>query len=178
MIETNRMVAVYVGCGHDTRPIMQFPQVRKFHYIDSCSSESEIGRVDVAMSSTGLNLVSTHGDIRMYKNETQTVVFHTNTSLPEHLERIKPHIQGFDTLIVSGHNTNYSVLEATARLVTWIGLPATNHVPHSDGIINRLHRDECLQKKFISFIVLWRNGVKQNFPTWREYSSAMRCINT
>ena len=144
------MSAAYFGAGTDIRPI-KFCEVDTYYYVDS-QPYSEFGlrrskewkdgvwtgkytngfsrprfipELDRQMASIDMELLKVEGDIRTYTDGKKTVIYHTNTSIPEHCEKIRKVIEDCDTLIVSGHHPHGRVVQCFNNQVVFIGLEGT-----------------------------------------------------
>ena len=130
------MSALYIGAGCDIDPITKCPNIKIFNYVD-CQPKSEFGvnydpgfarpnflpNLHKAMTEIGMKLINTIENIIIYSNGDQTVNYYTNTSIPEHNDKIKS--LEYDTLIVAGHHPHYSFLNDNDHKLKFIGFEGT-----------------------------------------------------
>ena len=191
------MCAVYIGAGTDTLPI-KFLNNKTFYYFDS-QPFSEIGikqygeimsngfdkfsrpnfipELDATMNRDNIKLINKFDNTRIYSNGNKTVHYHTNIAIPDHYDKIKHIIYGFDTLIVAGHDPHSIFLDATNEKIHFIGFEDTVYHNENDddgpkepnSIINRLHTGE-ITHKFNKYTFYYNNGTnRRSFNTWKSF---------
>ena len=194
------MTAAYFGAGTDIRPI-KFCEVDTYYYVDS-QPYSEFGlrrakewkdgvwtgkytkgfsrprfipELDQQMASIDMKLLKVEGDIRTYTNGKKTVIYHTNTSIPEHCEKIRKVVEDCDTLIVAGHHPHSTVVHCFNNLVEFIGLEGTCFSSYiyddleKHSINNELH-EGGVRHKFKSYTYLSNQGTCHKFKTWEAFT--------
>ena len=68
---------------------------------DGFSRPRFLPKLEKKMEKYKMKLVSIDGNERIYKNDTQTIRYLINTSIPEHYEYIKSKDPYFDTIIIN-----------------------------------------------------------------------------
>ena len=195
------MSAAYFGAGTDVRPI-QFCKEHTFHYVDS-QPYSEFGilqakewkngcwtgrfndgfsrphfipQLDKNMAEINMKLTNVSGDVRTYTDGTKTVIYHTNTAIPEHCEKIRKSVENCDTIIVAGHDPHSKVLECFKKKLNFIGGETTVYEPYDPyyieeekySLTNLLHENK-IQHKFKSYQFMTNQGKFKKFNTWTEF---------
>ena len=123
--------ALYVGAGLDVQPIIKNKNIKIFHYIDgqpnsefgideyilekgknAFSRPNFISNLDKQMNKHNIKLINinNNNNIRTYSNGFQTIYYYTNTSIPEHFNKISKYIQNIDTLIIIGYDPSSIIL--------------------------------------------------------------------
>jgi len=193
--------AAYFGAGTDNQPI-RFCNIKTFYYFDSqpysefgilqakdwkngywtggftdgFSRPNFIPRLDKDMAEIDMKLTNVSGDVRTYTDGNKTVIYHTNTSIPEHCEKIRKHVEKCDTIIVAGHDPHYHVVELFKKKINFIGRAETCYEPYDPrfmeeekySIITQLHKN-TINNKFKSFSSLSNEGKIKIFNTWKQF---------
>lgn len=134
--------AIYVGAGIDIQPILLFPEIDIFYYIDSqpfsvhgtrAIYETQVnllGRIDFTdrLDNTFENVLKmkltfSSYFLRIYKNEKVQVYYCTNTSFPEDYKYIKhifdsPNLYAF---IMCGYDPHSVMLKHLEKPIIFIG---------------------------------------------------------
>ena len=154
------MSALYIGAGTDTDPITKFPDIKTFYYVD-CQPNSEFGvnyspgfarpkfipNLNKKMTDIGMKFINSIDDIRTYSNGDQTVHYYTNTSIPEHNDRIK--LLEYDTLIVAGHHPHHLFLDNNNYKLKFIGFQGT--------VYSKEEQETLLSRSYITNKIIVQN---------------------
>lgn len=192
------MSALYFGAGTDLRPLIFCNDIKNFNYIDSqpysefglLQSNSNyngyngfyrpyfISDLDNSMSKNNMSLVNVDGNIRRYSDGNKNVTYYTNTSIPDHTDKVKKIIEESDYIIVAGYDPDSKILDYVKKKIHFIGCEKTcffeEDIPeNTNSIIHRLHLKE-IQDKFSSYTFLQDNGKKSTFNTWDEFFKESR----
>ena len=178
------MSVAYFGAGTDVRPI-KFCEENTFYYVDS-QPYSEYGllrskdgvwtskytngfsrphfipELDRKMASIDMELLKVTGDIRTYTDGEKIVIYHTNTAIPEHCEKIRKVVEDCDTLIVAGHHPHSRVVQGFKNQVAFIGLENTHFSSYDP--------EGKLRHKFKSYSYLSNQGTFRKFDTWQAFA--------
>ena len=197
------MKAVYIGAGIDIRPIKFLKHIKLFYYIDGLpfsnfgilqsniimkngmdgySNPRFISELDTKMTSINMKLINILDNIRIYSDGDQTVYYYTNTSIPEHYEKIKDEIMNFDTVIVAGYSPDCIFIDATKIKLHFIGFEETLYWKNNDNeddpdtqktIINKLHTEEIINK-FEKYTYIYNDGTQLTFDDWNAFYTQSR----
>lgn len=187
--------ALYIGAGKDILPFIHCKWIDIFECIDS-QPESEFGisksgritkygydafsrpnfipELDKCYENIGFLLTKIESkNIRKYVNNGQIIVYHVNTSIPDHYYRLKNTFINTNTIIVSGHDPDSIFLKYTTQRLIFIGIEGTYFdkdeiEENPNSIINRLHRGE-IQFFFKKYIFIHKNGCKKEFSLWEDF---------
>ena len=190
-----RTRALYIGAGKDTLPFIYCKWIDTFECIDS-QPESEFGilksgriteygydafsrpnfisELNESYKEVGflLTKIEKH-NIRKYVKNGQSVIYHVNTSIPDHYYRLENTFIKSNTLIVSGHDPDSIFLKYTTQRLDFIGIEGTffdkdEREENPNSIISRLHRGD-IQFFFKRYIFIHKNGHKKEFPLWDDF---------
>ena len=140
---------VYGGAGMDFLPVLYFPNVHQFIFIDwlpKCyddrTEQEEYEKLDQAAKDSGLQKVSYNpqSSLHIYfhpKNE-QYVYYYTNTRLPDDLHGdVRDAIEGWDAIYISGYFPHECLLDAAVKdsPLTFIGIYTTLYSLDADDIM-------------------------------------------
>ena len=183
------MSAAYFGAGTDVRPI-KFCAENTFYYVDS-QPYSEFGlrrskewkdgvwtgkytngfsrprfipELDRQMAFIDMELLKVEGDIRTYTDGKKTVIYHTNTAIPEHCEKIRKVVEDCDTLIVAGHHPHSRMVQCFKNKVAFIGLEDTHFSSYDP--------EGKVRHKFKSYSYLSSQGTFRKFDTWQAFAQS------
>lgn len=166
-----RLPAVlYVGAGVDL-PLSHIPISHRLVCVDgqpfsefgveqcvchddtNCFSRSRfLAHLDQSAARLGLS-IQVDSEVRSYGDR---VRYYTNTSMPEHLDRLSPEAP-FSTLLVRGHHPHACVLDVlSSKGNRFIGFPETMYddVYEHDTVIHRLHHCESTRSRFRMFTLI------------------------
>ena len=142
-------------------------------FTNGFSRPNFIPELDKIMTNINMKLINQIDNLRIYSDGDQTVHYYTNTSIPDHYEKIKNTIRNFDTLIVAGHDPDNIFLDATRNQIHFIGFEGT--VYHNEygtdkpnSIINRLHIEE-ITHRFDKYTYINNNGIQISFDDWKSF---------
>ena len=184
--------ALYVGAGLDVQPIIKNKNIKIFHYIDgqpnsefgideyilengknAFSRPNFISNLNKQMNKNNIKLINinNNNNIRTYSNGFQTIYYYTNTSIPEHFNKISKYIQNIDTLIIIGYDPSSIILNNINKQLTFIGNSDTfygnSEYEIENSIIYNLHNNN-LKNKFTSFNLMNNDSIF-TFNTWKEF---------
>jgi len=190
-----RTHALYIGAGTDTIPLQYCDWIETFECIDS-QPESEFGvlksgriteygydgftrpyfisELNESYKEVGFLLTKIEKqNIRKYVNNGQSVIYHVNTSIPDHYYRLENTFIKTNSLIVSGHDPDSIFLKYTTQRLEFIGIEGTffdkeEREENPNSIISRLHRGD-IQFFFKRYIFIHKNGDKKEFPLWDDF---------
>ncbi len=156
--------AIYIGAGEDIRPLICYPEIKNWIYVDSqpnnefgpeyyqpFSRPEFINDVTNHFRMVGFNLKNNNNDILDFFNSTtkQRVIYCINIYIPDSIDKIKYYLKGWDTLIDSGHHPDISIMNLTRRNypLTFIGFDGTHYgkdeTPESKNtIVNNLFNNK------------------------------------
>lgn len=195
------MKVIYIGAGLDVKPIQFLSNIKDFVYID-CQPFSEFGtkihkctpgwcsknclgfsrpmflpRLKTSMEKIGMKYKKISDDELEFTNDKQLVTYFINTSMPEHIDKVKSRIKGFDNFIVMGHDPDSTVLKYTNNKITFWGNEYTYYRRDDlcdeinktqNNIISRLHREIKTRNKFNWFNIIKGNKVYR-FDRWSNF---------
>lgn len=151
--------AIYVGAGTDILPLLCYPDIKEWIYIDSLPN-NEYGPEYVEDFSRPYfindiinnfnmfgfkidNLKKDNELIEFTNSKTkQHIKFYLNTYLPDNINKVKYAIQDWDTLIVSGHHPDSCIMNYK-RLnypLTFIGFTGTSYHDQDHDNYNNIVR--------------------------------------
>tara|TARA_B100001250_G_scaffold397883_1_gene405494 strand:+ start:474 stop:1145 length:672 start_codon:yes stop_codon:yes gene_type:complete len=195
--------ALYIGAGNDTMPIAYLKHITDFVFID-CQPFSEFGvkvhkcdpkycredcvgysrpwfvnDVITKMIEMGMNYKKISENELEFTNDSQRVTYFINTSMPDHIDRVKDRIKDFDVFIVIGHNPDSEALKYTTKKISFWGGINTVYTPEDEELTHVITR-LCNEKKFISkfhqFNLLLADSFldshcyeHQEFNTWENF---------
>ena len=136
--------AIYVGAGNDILPLLCYPDIKEWIYIDS-QPNNEFGPEYVEEFSRPYFINDVINKFFMFEFEInklddnkefiefinfktdQMIKYYFNTYLPNNIEKVKEEIQGWDTLIVAGHHPDSCIMDYKRRNYpsTFIGFTQT-----------------------------------------------------
>lgn len=178
-------VALYVGAGTDlpighvapshrivcvdSQPYSEFGTEHcGCHAYTNCFSRARfIADLDRTAKRKGLALRNNdEGHVRCYGSR---VRYYTNTSIPEHIDRLKP--EGtFSTLLVRGHDPHEHVLDLLMPSDnTFVGFTDTVYsLPDSEesSVIRRLHTCASTRARFRVFTLIERETTRIHCNDW------------
>lgn len=129
--------AVYIGAGLDIRPILLFPEIDTFIYIDSqpnspygtlCYNDKRFYNntfcddlIEI-MNNYNFTIISQSDSLLEFKETDRIVKYYINTAFPNYLtEEIKYNINKCDTLILCGFCPNKAIIDLIPKLNYIIG---------------------------------------------------------
>ena len=118
-----------------------------------------------------LKFVRKDGNRLYYKRDEFELVYLINTSIPEHLEKNKDLIDGFEVLIDVGHHPHVDVLRYAAEDVEFVGNFSTSYCnddPNDNGLMAHICVDRKVQSRFNNF-VYFENGVRSDHSDWSSF---------
>lgn len=130
---------VYGGAGMDFLPVLFFPNVHQFIFIDclpryneDSSEMEEFEKLDKAAVNSGLQKISYNAESNLHiyfhpANE-QYVYYYSNTELPHDFKGdVRDAVQGWDAIYIAGHFPHECLLDAAVKDVplTFIGIYST-----------------------------------------------------
>ena len=187
--------ALYIGAGKDIIPFIYCDWIDTFECIDS-QPESKFGvlksvritkygydvfsrpnfipELDKSYEDIGFLLTKIEKqNIRKYVKNGKTIIYHVNTSIPDHYYRVENTFINANTLIVSGHDPDGIFLKYTIHRLDFIGIEGTffdkdEREENPNSIITRLHRGD-IQFFFKKYIFIHKNGDKKEFSLWEDF---------
>lgn len=190
-----RTYALYIGAGIDTLPLQYCDWIETFFCIDS-QPESEFGvlksgritengydafsrpnfikELNESYQEVGFLLTKIEKqNIRKYVKNGQSVIYHVNTSIPDHYSRLENTFINTNALIISGHDPDSIFLKYTTQRLDFIGIEGTffdkdEREENPNSIITRLHRGD-IQFFFKKYIFIHKNGDKKEFSLWEDF---------
>lgn len=141
--------AIYVGAGNDILPLLCYPNIKKWIFIDS-QPNNEFGPEYVEefsrpyfindvinkffMFEFEINRLDDKEDFIEFINfkTDQKIKYYFNTYLPDNIDQVQEEVKGWDTLIVAGHHPDSCIMDYKKRDYpsTFIGFTQT---VYSDG---------------------------------------------
>ena len=187
--------ALYIGAGHDMRPVKHLESINNFVYVDS-RPYSPFGR-DIVVNKKGDNtsydytfisdlddtmklhkmrLCVVKDNKRVYSDGKKTVFYYVNTSIPEDIATIQHELINIDTLIVAGHDPHYKIVEYFKEPIHFIGFEDTyfekDPTMDDDQLMYWLHRNKY-HNKFIDFnymyFIRYFSMKKETFNSWDDF---------
>ena len=198
------MKAIYIGAGSDVKPITFLNHIKDWVYID-CKPFSEFGvkvhkcdtrwclkkcngysrpnfipQVRKEMERIGMTYKKVSENELEFTNDTQRITFFVNTSMPEHIERVKHRIKDFDQWVVMGHDPDITALEHTSQNITFWGNTNTVYTKinsedeyydnYKDQLCFQMNRDEKVRNRFSNFNIIAGQDTF-NYDTWANFIS-------
>jgi hypothetical protein len=191
------MKAIYIGSGTDITPIQNLKHIKDWIYID-CQPFSEFGimvhecvkqcktscngfkrprfipQVIKEMERIGMTYRKISDDELEFTNETQKVTYFINTSLPEHIDKVKGRIKGFDNWICIGHDPNYEVIKYAAPHITFWGSTRTMYGKndyYKNSLFYKLSEDKEIRKRFTGFNII--HNITGSITRYKAYSDIL-----
>jgi len=118
-----------------------------------------------------LKFVRKDGNRLYYKQDEFELVYLISTSIPEHLEKNKDLIDGFEVLIDVGHHPHIDVLRYAAESVEFVGNSSTSYCnddPNDNGLMAHIFTDRKVQSRFKNF-VYFQDGVRSDHHDWTSF---------
>jgi hypothetical protein len=163
-------VAVYIGAGHDVRPIRAMKDIDLFIYIDSrpATQQPGIDKYRIQSDKTFIsnfnrkmealdfdwdisdavlfNIKSKNADVIEYHKGDKIVRYYMNTAFPNKNEQLKSDIALADTLIVAGFHPNECIINMMKKPIDVICWENTcydfgNEELDKSSIIRRLYNN-------------------------------------
>lgn len=199
------MKAIYIGAGTDVTPIQSLKHIKDWIYIDcqpfsefgirvhECDNTTSSGpppcrafcngfkrprfipQVKEEMERIGMIYRKISEDELEFTNETQRVTYFVNTSLPEHIDKVKERIKGFDNWICMGHDPDYEAIKYAAKHITFWGNNGTVYTKdgyYKNCLFYKIAEDEDIRKRFTSFNII----DKVNIVSYREWSEIFEYV--
>ena len=163
--------AIYVGCGTDILPILSYPEIKEWIYLDSLPN-NEFGPEynkdychpyfvnDLINQFTmfGFTLKANTKDIIESNNDNMVEFINTNTDqhvkvcintyLPDSIDNVKDEIKDWDTLFVIGHHPDSCIMQyrSTTYPSTMVGFAKTYYgneeVENPNNVIIKIFEKE------------------------------------
>lgn len=179
--------ALYVGAGTDL-PLPYIPPSHRLVCIDGqpfsefgtehcdCCTDSNcysrlqfLAHLDRSAKRIGLKMCGTDSDI-VRKYDTR-VRYYTNTSFPEHIDRVRP--EGiFTTLIVRGHDPHKATMDLLSPSEnTFIGFADTLYTPgeYDDTVGHLLHTCQATRARFKMFTLVESATTRIHCYDWFDF---------
>ncbi len=194
--------AIYIGAGEDVMPVTYLKHIKYFVYIDcqpfsafgvkvhECDPNCNENCVGYSRPWFVKNVITKMGKIGMkynkiseneleFTNENQRVTYFINTAIPDHLDRVKDRIKGFDVFIVIGHDPHSEVLKYTTNKITFWGAKNTvysEEFESEDQLTYRMCNEEAVRDKFNQYNLMLEDPYfssycrdHQEFATWKDF---------
>jgi len=196
------MKAIYIGAGTDVSPIEFLSHINDWVYVD-CQPFSAFGisvhecdpewcpprcvgfsrpwfipDIKQEMERIGMNYKKISDNELEFTKGDKKITYFVNTSMPEHIDRVKDRIKDFDNLIVMGHDPNSCILNYTSKKITFWGNTETiyskidredeHYDYYKDYLCFKMNRDENIRKKFHRFNIIDRCGAT-SFDRWTTF---------
>lgn len=147
--------AVYVGAGCDIIPVILFPEIREFIFIDSqpktecrnglCYDANFVPRLEKLFAANNFMTITKSANYVEFGGDSQTVKYYLNTQFPEGLNaEIKKQLGECTNLIVCGHDPHKVILDLMPRLKTIICNTHTCYSPERDYSALEKEKSLCL----------------------------------
>ena len=178
---------LYVGAGTDL-PLAHIPSTHRIVCVDgqpfsefgvmtcdchvdtNCFSRSRfLAQLDMSAKRHGLT-ATMESNVRQYGDR---VRYYTNTSIPEHLDRLKCEAP-FSTILVRGHHPHERVMELLGpEGNTFLGFTETMYVHDDDdedrSIVRRLHTCEHTRSRFRMFTLVEGETTHLHCTDWFDF---------
>lgn len=194
------MKAIYIGAGRDVTPIQSLKHIKDWIYIDcqpfsefgirvhECDNTTSSGQapcqafcngfkrplfipqVVKEMERIGMTYRKISDNELEFTNETQKVTYLVNTSLPEHIDKVKERIKGFDNWICMGHDPDYEAIKYAAPHITFWGNSRTNYTKsdyYKNSLFYKIAEDTEIRKRFTGFNIVYEVGVAR-YKEWED----------
>ena len=196
--------ALYIGAGEDVMSVTYLKHIKDFVFID-CKPFSEFGvkvhecdpkyckgdcigysrpwfvkNVITKMEEIGMKYKKISENELEFSNESQRVTYFINTAIPDHIDRVKDRIKGFDVFIVIGHDPHSEVLKYTTNKIIFWGAKNTVYASEEfeleDQLTYRMCNEEEVRDKFNQFNLMLEDPYlssyceeHQEFATWEDF---------
>ena len=161
---THRLVCV------DSQPFSEFGIMRcDCHEDTNCFSRPRfLAQLDMCAWRNGLIATADAGhNVRKYGDR---VRYYTNTSIPEHLDRLRGE-SPFSTLLVRGHHPHESVMNLLcSNDNTFMGfLDTVYHDDEEESVIRLLNTCECTRARFRMFTLVEDDTMRMHCTNWFDF---------
>lgn len=175
------MRVLYVGAGADLHVVTHLPREARLVCVDGqplsrrCGCSRRPGAhargrfledLDRSAGRLGLTWSSDDDDpVRLYGDR---VRYYTNTSVPEHLDRIR-HESPFSTLVVRGHRPHRDVVDLlSARDNVFVGFSdaAYDACEEEEDVVSLLHSCAATRARFRTFTLVADRATRIHCQDW------------
>lgn len=137
---------------------------------ENCFSRSRfLAELDQSARREGLSVTRHDGEVREYGDH---VRYYTNTSIPEHIDRLRSEYT-FSTLLVRGHHPHRAVMDLlAAEGNTFLGFTGTIYrfdAADDETVVHLLHTCETTRARFRMFTLVADETTRIHCAEWSDF---------